>query len=61
MSRPIKEKDTGKPRQIRVDPRTFMRLLSVRDMMCEDMGINTLHLNQVVGVLINKYIENPPS
>jgi hypothetical protein len=57
MSRPIKEEDTGKPRQIRVDRRTFMRLLVARDMMAGDMGLDTLHLGQVIQVLVSKYIE----
>jgi hypothetical protein len=58
MSRPIQEKDTGKPRQIRIDPRTFMRLLAVRDMMAGYIGIDKLHLGQVINILVNNYIED---
>ena len=57
MSRPIKNMDTGHPRQVRLDGKTFMKLLSIRDMMGENIGVDSLHLNQVISVLINDYIK----
>jgi hypothetical protein len=57
MSRPLKEENTGHPRQVRLDCDTFAKLLVVRNMMMEEIGLDRLHMNQVISIMLNNHVK----